>query len=129
MSKEVIYTQLAPNPIGIYSQAIRVEKTVYFSAQAPINPSTMKLVDGGIEAQIHQVFKNLNAISQSFGGNLNDFIKITIFLTNLDNFPLINKIMSEYFTEPYPARAVLEVSRLPANADVSVEGILVNTLS
>jgi reactive intermediate/imine deaminase len=125
MQKEIIYTSEAPNPIGIYSQAIRSGNTVYCSAQAPINPTSMKLVDGGIENQIHQVIKNLRVISEAAAGGLNDFVKITVFLTNLDNFPLVNKIMSEYFSEPYAARAVIEVSRLPANAEVSIEGVFV----
>lgn len=125
MSKDIIYTHKAPEPIGIYSQAVRSGKTVYFSAQAPICPLSKKLVEGGFEAQIRQVINNLEEVSKAAGGNLKHFVKITVFLTNLDNFPIVNKIMSEYFNEPYAARAVIEVSRLPANADVSIEGVCV----
>ncbi len=124
MSKEIINTDNAPAAIGTYSQAVKVDNTVYLSGQIPLEPSSMALVDG-IELQIHQVFKNLRAVAHASGGDLSHIVKLNIFLTDLSNFPLLNQIMAEYITEPYPARAAIGVSELPKGAMVEMDAILV----
>ena len=125
MEKQALFTELAPKPIGTYSQAVKANNAVYLSAQAPLVPETMTLVEGDIEAQIRQVLNNLKAVTESAGGGLDDLVKVTVYLTNLGNFPLVNKLMEEYFKKPYAARAAVEVTALPAKADVAIEGIMV----
>ena len=122
--KQVIATEQAPAAIGTYSQAIRVDNTVYLSGQIPLHPQTMVLVEGGIEAQIHQVFCNLRAVAQAAGGSLDDLVKLNIFLTDLTHFGLVNSIMAEYFNQPYPARAAIGVAALPRGAEVEMDGIM-----
>jgi reactive intermediate/imine deaminase len=124
MPKHIISTPDAPAAIGVYSQAVRAGNTVWVSGQIPLDPKTKELVDGGIEAQIHQVFKNLEAIVKAAGATFDDVVKATVFLTDLSHFALVNKIMAEYFREPYPARAAVGVSSLPRNAQVEVECIV-----
>jgi reactive intermediate/imine deaminase len=124
MPKHIISTSDAPAAIGVYSQAVRAGNTVWVSGQIPLDPKTKELVDGGIEAQIHQVFKNLEAIVKAAGATFDDVVKATVFLTDLSHFALVNKIMAEYFREPYPARAAVGVSSLPRNAQVEVECIV-----
>ena len=124
MSKQSINTSQAPAAIGTYSQAIRHGNTVYLSGQIPLDPGTMEIVDGGIEAQIHRVFKNLQAVCKAAGGTLNDILKLNVFLTDLASFPAVNAIMAEYFTEPYPARAAVGVAALPRDAQVEMDAIL-----
>ncbi|MBV1910904.1 MAG: RidA family protein [Kangiellaceae bacterium] len=124
MSKTVIHTDNAPAAIGTYSQAIKCGDTVYVSGQIPLDPKTMEFVSQDIEPQIHQVFKNLSAVAVASGGDLNQIAKLNIFLTDLSCFPLVNQIMSEYFQQPYPARAAVGVKELPKGALVEMDAIL-----
>ncbi len=125
MSKQPVSTQQAPGAMGVYSQAIVSGSTVYLSGQIPLDPATMQLVDGGIDAQITRVFENLKAVVNAAGGELDEVVKLTIYLTDLGNFPRVNEIMAGYFNEPYPARAAVGVAALPMGAGVEAEGILV----
>lgn len=124
MARQIISTDGAPKAIGTYSQAVRVGDTVYLSGQIGLDPVTMQLVDG-IEAQIRQVFSNLSAVAQAAGGTLADIAKLNIFLTDLGHFALVNSIMAEYFTEPYPARAAVGVASLPRGALVEADAVMV----
>ena len=124
VKRNPINTPSAPKAIGPYSQAVRSGSLVFISGQIPLDPKTMELVGEDVVRQTHQVFKNLSAIAKASGGNLVDIVKMTIYLTNLDNFSKINEIMASYFQEPYPARATIEVSALPKAALVEVEAIL-----
>ena len=125
MSKQPIHTDSAPAAIGTYSQAIRAGGTVYLSGQIPLVPETMELVNGGAELQIRQVFDNLLAVAEAAGGTLADIVKLTVYLTDLGDFPTVNEIMAEYFTEPYPARAAIGVAQLPKGAAVEMDAIVV----
>ena len=125
MTKTIIQTDKAPAAIGTYSQAVKVDQTVYISGQIPLDPTTMEIVEGGIHAQITRVFDNLTAVSEAAGGGLKDAVKLTIYLTDLSNFPVVNEIMAKYFSEPYPARAAIEVSALPKGVGVEMDAILV----
>ncbi|WP_370389742.1 RidA family protein [Snodgrassella alvi] len=125
MSKTIIHTDKAPAAIGAYSQAVRAGDTVYLSGQIPLVTETMQVVAGGFAEQAHQVFKNLQAVAQAAGGNLNDLVKVNAYLTDLSNFATFNEIMAQYFTAPYPARAAVEVSALPKGVLVEAEAILV----
>ena len=122
---EVINTKNAPIPKGTYSQAVKCGNTIYFAGQIPLNPATQELIGPDLKMQITQVFKNLAAVAQASGGNLNNFVKLTIFLMDLTEFHLINEVMSEFFKEPYPARTTIGVSSLPMGAKVEIEGIMV----
>ncbi len=124
MSKKIIHTDKAPQAIGTYSQAVNHQGLVFISGQIPLDPESMEMVTGGIEAQIHRVFKNLSAICTAAGGSLDDIIKLTVFLTDMVNFPQVNAIMEQYFTTPYPARAAIGVSALPKDSEVEMEAIL-----
>jgi reactive intermediate/imine deaminase len=124
MSKKIIHNNKAPQAIGTYSQAVRHQGLVFVSGQIPLEPDTMATVAGGIEAQIRQVFENLSAVCIAADGSLDDIVKLTIFLTDLSHFPLVNSIMAQYFTAPYPARAAVEVSALPKGVDVEMDAIL-----
>lgn len=126
MKKTIIQTADAPSAIGTYSQAIRVDRTVYLSGQIGLDPASMQLVDG-IEGQIHQVFKNLAAVAKAAGGSLDDVVKLNIFLTDLGHFPRVNEIMAQYFAEPYPARAAVGVAALPRGALVEADAVMVTT--
>lgn len=126
MKKTIIQTADAPSAIGTYSQAIRVDRTVYLSGQIGLDPASMQLVDG-IEGQIHQVFKNLAAVAKAAGGSLDDVVKLNIFLTDLGHFPRVNEIMAQYFAEPYPARAAVGVAALPRGALVEADAVMVAT--
>jgi reactive intermediate/imine deaminase len=121
--KKVIQTHDAPAAIGIYSQAIRVDKTVYLSGQIGLDPDTMQMVEG-IEAQIHRVFQNLRAVTSAADSSLGDVVKLNIYLTDMNNFSKVNEIMTSYFQPPYPARAVVGVAALPRGALVEMDGIL-----
>ncbi|MFK7863442.1 MAG: RidA family protein [Pseudohongiellaceae bacterium] len=121
---EKIFTESAPAAIGPYSQATKVGNTVFLSGQIPLVPETMEVVEGGIEAQTHQVFTNLIAVTKAAGGSLENLAKLTIFLTDLNDFAVVNGIMAEYFSEPYPARATIEVSALPKGVIVEIEAIM-----
>jgi reactive intermediate/imine deaminase len=124
MEKQIIKTPNAPAAIGTYSQATRYGDTVYLSGQIALDPQRMELVDGGIEAQIHQVFKNLTAVCEAAGGNLGQILKLTVFLADMADFPSVNAIMAEYFEQPYPARAAVGVAALPKGALVEMDAIL-----
>lgn len=124
MSRTIIHTDKAPKAIGTYSQAVRAGDTVYISGQIPLNPKTMQMVTGNIEAEIIQVFENLKAIATAAGGSFADVSKITIYLTNLGDFTRLNEIMATYFTEPYPARVTVQAAALPKGARVEMECVL-----
>lgn len=124
MAREIISTEQAPAAIGTYSQAVKVNNTVYLSGQIPLVPATMEMVDGDIEAQVRQVFQNLTAVCEAAGGKLQDIAKLNIFLTDLGNFAIVNQVMAEYFEQPYPARAAIGVSQLPRDAGVEMDGIV-----
>ena len=124
MSKAVINTNQAPQAIGCYSQAVKVQNTVYLSGQIGLDPRTMEMV-GGFENQAHQVFKNLSNVAIASGGALSDIVKLNIFLTDMNNFAIINKVMVEYFFESYPARAVIGVKELPRGGVVEADAIMV----
>jgi reactive intermediate/imine deaminase len=123
MAKQIIHTEDAPLAIGTYSQAVRVDNTVYLSGQIGLDPANMELVDG-IDAQVHRVFQNLRAVAEAAGGSMNDIVKLNIYLTDLANFALVNSVMAEYFTEPYPARAAVGVASLPRGALVEADGVM-----
>ena len=125
MAKQIIHTDEAPAAIGTYSQAVRCGNTVYLSGQIPLDPASMELRNDSIETEIHQVFKNLSAVAQASGGDLSNIAKLNIFLTDLAHFATVNQIMSEYFSEPYPARAAVGVASLPKGARVEADAILV----
>ncbi|MDH5370538.1 MAG: RidA family protein [Gammaproteobacteria bacterium] len=124
MAREIIQTDKAPQAIGTYSQAVKVNKTVYMSGQIPLIPETMELVEGDIATHIHRVFDNLKAVAHAAGGDLSDITKLNIFLTDLSHFPTVNQVMAEYFTEPYPARAAIGVASLPKDAQVEMDAVL-----
>ncbi|WP_078121236.1 RidA family protein [Thiosocius teredinicola] len=124
MSREIIKTDQAPQAIGTYSQAVKVGTTVYMSGQIALDPQTMTMVDGNTENEIRRVLDNLQAVARAAGGSLDDVVKLNVFLVDLANFSLVNEIMSEYFQEPYPARAAIGVASLPRNANVEMDAIL-----
>ena len=124
-NKAVIHTDSAPAAIGTYSQAVKVNNTVYLSGPLPLDPQTMKLVEGDISAHIRQVFENLNAVCAASGGDLSNIVKLNIFLTDLGNFTTVNEVMAEYFQQPFPARAAIGVNELPKGAQVEMDGIVV----
>lgn len=125
MEKTIISTEEAPGAIGTYSQAVKVGNTVYISGQIPLDPKTMTLVSDDLTPQIHQVFKNLQAICKAAGGDLSNIAKLSIFLTDLSQFALVNEVMAQYFQKPYPARAAIGVVALPKNSQVEMEAIFV----
>ena len=124
MAREIISTDQAPAAIGTYSQAVKVGNTVYLSGQIPLVPETMEMIEGDIEAQIRRVFDNLSAVAAAAGGGMADIAKLNIFLTDLGNFAKVNEVMAEYFQQPYPARAAVEVAGLPRNAGVEMDGVM-----
>ncbi|MCK5353930.1 MAG: RidA family protein [Methyloprofundus sp.] len=124
MKKEIIQTDNAPQAIGTYSQAVRVGSTVYLSGQIPLDPATMEIIDGDINAHIKRVFDNLHAVAQAAGGDLQDIVKLNVFLTDLSHFPIVNEIMGEYFAQPYPARAAVGVAALPKGVGVEMDAIM-----
>lgn len=124
MAREIIHTDKAPQAIGTYSQAIKVGTTVYLSGQIPLEPETMEMVEGDMEAQIRRVFDNLTAVAEAAGGSLADVAKLNIFLTDLGHFPLVNEVMASYFQQPYPARAAIGVASLPRGSAVEMDGVM-----
>ena len=124
MKKQIIATDNAPAAIGTYSQAVKIDNTVYLSGQIALDPQTMELVEGGIEAEIRRVFDNLTAVCEAAGGSLQDIVKLNVFLTDLNNFPVVNEIMASYFQQPYPARAAIGVASLPKGVGVEMDGIM-----
>jgi reactive intermediate/imine deaminase len=125
MTREIIATETAPAAIGTYSQAVRVGRTVYLSGQIPLDPATQQLIDGDIDAQIHQVFRNLGNVARAAGGDFRHFVKINVYLTSLDDFPRLNEAMAQYFSQPYPARAAIGVAALPRAARVEIDAVMV----
>ena len=124
MPKEIISTTNAPQAIGPYSQAVKINNLMFISGQIPMDPTTGNLVKGSIEDEANQVLKNLKSICEAAGYSLDDAVKITIFLTDLGNFAVVNDVMKEHFSEPYPARATVEVSGLPLGVNVEIEAII-----
>jgi reactive intermediate/imine deaminase len=124
MSREIIATNQAPQAIGTYSQAVKVNSTVYLSGQIPLVPATMEVVEGDMRVQISQVFDNLQAVAHAAGGSLDKLVKVNVFLTDLSNFPLVNEVMAEYFAEPYPARAAVGVASLPKGVAVEMDAVM-----
>ena len=124
MSRTTVSTKNAPSAIGTYSQAINVNGTVYLSGQIPLDPATMEVVDGTRE-QVDRVFQNLRAVAEAAGGDFSKIVKLNVYLTDLANFPVVNEVMGEYFSEPYPARAAVGVAALPKGVGVEIEGIMV----
>jgi len=124
MSRQTIHTPDAPQAIGPYSQAVRAGDTVYLSGQIPLDPRTMQLVSGDIEAEIRQVFENLKAVAEASGGSLANAVKVNVFLTDLTHFAKVNEIMASYCSQPYPARAAIGVAQLPRGARVEIECVL-----
>jgi reactive intermediate/imine deaminase len=125
MAREIISTDQAPQAIGTYSQAVKVDNTVYLSGQIPLVPETMVLVEGDIEAQIVRVFENLKAVAAAAGADFSHVVKLNVFLTDLGNFPVVNEVMARYFNVPYPARAAIGVASLPKGAEVEMDAVLV----
>ncbi|MCX7557334.1 RidA family protein [Xanthomonadaceae bacterium JHOS43] len=125
MSRQIIHTDAAPAAIGPYSQAVRIDNTVYLSGQIPLDPATMELVSDDVAAQARQVFKNLAAVCDAAGGSLSKIARVGIYLTDLSRFADVNAVMAEFFAAPYPARSTIEVSALPRGAQVEVDAIMV----
>ncbi len=125
MKRDIIQTDNAPQAIGTYSQAVKVDNTVYLSGQIPLVPETMELVEGDMSMQIHRVFDNLQAVCRAAGGELNNIVKLNVFLIDLNHFPLVNEVMASYFDEPYPARAAVGVAALPKGAQVEMDAVMV----
>ncbi|MEW6648257.1 MAG: RidA family protein [Pseudomonadota bacterium] len=124
MAKQIIHTDKAPKAIGTYSQAVKVGTTVYLSGQIPLVPETMEVVQGDMRAQVRRVFDNLKAVAEAAGGSLADVVKLNVFLTDLTHFPLVNEVMAEYFAQPYPARAAVQVAALPKGVPVEMDGVM-----
>lgn len=124
MSKVIISTDKAPAAIGTYSQAMKIGTTVYLSGQIPLVPSTMAFISDDFRAQAEQVFKNLSAVCEAAGGELQDMVKVQIYLTDMSNFAIVNEVMASFFREPYPARAAIEVKGLPKGAQIEIDGVM-----
>jgi len=124
MEKEIIHTEKAPQAIGTYSQAVKVNRTVYLSGQIPLDPVSMEVVKGDIADHIRRVFDNLRAVAQAADGDLADIVKLNVFLTDLGDFPIVNQIMGEYFSQPYPARAAVGVAALPKGVGIEMDAIM-----
>lgn len=124
-NKAVINTDKAPAAIGPYSQAIKAGNTVYLSGQIPLDPATMALVEGDIEAQTRQVFTNLQAVCEEAAGSLADIVKLNLYMVDLDNFAIVNRVMEEFFKAPFPARAAVGVRALPKGSQVEAEAVMV----
>jgi len=124
MSKHAIHTDNAPAAIGTYSQAIETRGLVFLSGQIPLDPATMEVIDGDFEARARRVFENLAAVAAAAGGSLDDVVKVTVFLTDLDNFATVNSVMEDFFTSPFPARAAVGVAALPKGVDVEADAFL-----
>jgi len=124
VSKNTIHTDDAPAAIGTYSQAVQTGNLLFMSGQIPLDPATMEVVEGDFAARAHRVFQNLRAVAEAAGGNLDQAVKLTIFLTDLGNFATVNEVMAQYFNEPYPARAAVGVASLPKGVDIEAEATL-----
>ena len=124
MSKSVIHADQAPQAIGTYSQAIKSGTTIYISGQIPLVPETMQVISEDFSEQAHQVFKNIQAVCEAAGGSTKHLVKVNIFLTDLSKFVTLNEIMSQYFIQPYPARAAVQVSALPKSVQIEIDGVM-----
>ena len=124
-TKQIIATDKAPKAIGAYSQAVRSGNTVYISGQIPLDPTTQLIVNGDARAHIHRVFQNIQAITEAAGGGLDDIVKLTVYLIYMGDFPIVNEVMSEYFSDPYPARAAIGVASLPKGVGIEMDAIMV----
>lgn len=124
MAKEIISTVNAPQAIGTYSQAVKVDNIVYISGQIPLVPETMEVPEGEFAEHVRQVFRNLSAITEAAGGTINDIVKLNIFMTDLNNFATVNEVMAEFFAQPYPARAALEISALPKGVHIEADAVM-----
>lgn len=124
MKREIVQTDKAPSAIGTYSQAVRCGDVVYLSGQIPLDPETMELVDGDIDRQIVQVFENLAAVARAARGDLDDVVKLNVYLVDLAHFPRVNEIMARYFESPYPARAAVQIAALPRGAAVEMDAVM-----
>jgi reactive intermediate/imine deaminase len=124
MTRQIIQTTRAPQAIGTYSQAVRVGDTIYMSGQIPLDPETMQLVSGDIEAEIRRVFENLKAVAEAAGASLAQAVKVNVYLTDLAHFAKVNEVMAQYCSQPYPARAAVGVAQLPRGARVEIEAVL-----
>lgn len=125
MARTIISTNQAPQAIGTYSQAVRAAQTIYLSGQIPLDPVSMQMTEGEMRSQVERVFQNLKAVAEAAGGTLADIVKLNVYLTDLDHFPLVNEIMASFFRDPYPARAVVGVAALPRGAPIEVDAIMV----
>ncbi len=123
-NRTVVATDRAPRAIGAYSQAVKVGTTVYLAGQIPLHPDSMDIVEGDFAAQVKRVFENLRAVAQAAGGGLDDAVKLNVYLVDLGNFATVNDVMAQYFSEPYPARAAIEVAALPKGVQVEIDGVL-----
>lgn len=124
-NRAVISTDQAPEAIGTYSQAVKVGNTVYLSGQIPLVPETMEVISGDFEAQAVQVFENLKAVCEAAGGSMDEVVKVNLYLTDLANFATVNEVMARYFSQPYPARAAVQVAALPKGVEFEAEAVLV----
>lgn len=124
MSKVIISTEDAPQAIGTYSQAVKIGHTVYLSGQIPLDPKTMEMVQDDFETEARRVFDNVSAVCKAAGGTIQDMVKVNIFLIDLGHFATVNKIMAEYFEQPYPARAAIQVAALPKGANIEIDGVM-----
>ena len=124
-NKAIIHSDQAPEAIGTYSQAVKVSDTVYLSGQIPLDPLTMTLINGDFRAQAHQVFRNIKAVCNAANGDLENIVKLNIYLTDLSYFPIVNEVMDEHFSKPFPARAAIGISELPKGALIEADGIMV----
>lgn len=124
MAREIIHTSKAPEAIGTYSQAVKVGDVVYMSGQIPLVPETMTVIEGDFSTQVRRVFDNLSAVAEAAGGNLQNIVKLNVFLTDLSHFGTVNEIMAEYFQQPYPARAAIGVTSLPKEVPVEMDAIM-----
>jgi reactive intermediate/imine deaminase len=125
MTRQPITSPDAPGAIGTYSQGIRAGNTVYLSGQLPLDPRTGELLTGDMHAQVRQVFRNLAAVATAAGASLSDAVRVTVYLTDLKHFPVVNEVMAEFFPQPYPARAAIGVASLPRGATVEADAVLV----
>lgn len=123
--KQIIWTKSAPKAIGVYSQAVKAGNTVYISGQIPLQAETMELISSDFLEQARQTFENLRHITQAAGGDLNNIVRLTVYLTDLSNFSATNDVMSSFFHEPYPARVSIGVASLPKQAQIEVDAIMV----
>jgi len=125
VARRAVHSDAAPQAIGTYSQALAVEGTVYLSGQIPLDPGSMQIVPGGVRREVEQVLANLDAVATAAGGNLEDIVKLTVYLTDLNDFETVNRVMARQFSEPYPARAAVQVAALPRGARVEIDAVLV----